>query len=192
MSRLVAALLAATALLSVLAANVGASVDPVRLALTTPAKVALRTHFTVGVRISADVGAFDIAAQPLRLHVLLEPECGGSFEGSTGPKVIDRPLPAPTAGKAYTFTARARSALRHFSPQTLCVFVTDAEQRQFGTSTEVTVAATRSCTRSTRRLTGVRRALKRATGDRRRRLRTRARSTARRKRSLCPRPTTTS
>lgn len=183
--------LVATALLLALAPTGSArkiSDDPVRLTITAPAKVPLKKRFAVSVRIDADPGALDIASQPLALHVLFEPECGGSFEGSAGTAVIDRPLPAQSAGTAFSFTARGRSAMRNFTPQSLCVFVTDADQRQYVTSTNVEVTATKSCTRTTRNLARFRKAVKKAKGDRRAHLKSRARRAAKARKKACPAP----
>ncbi len=146
-------------------------IDPVTIDVKAPGVVARAHNFSVTVKVTADAGALDIAPQPLRLHVLLASECGGSFAGTTGTKVMDRPLPAPVAGSAYSYTAKGRSALPNIGTRIVCVFVSDADERQYATSTgDSTVAATKSCTKQTKKLAKTRRAFKGAHGDRRHRL----------------------
>jgi hypothetical protein len=130
--------------------------EPVELSVAAPAVVAAKRPFKVTVGVQADPGALDIAAQPLRLRVALEPECGGSFAGTVGPRAFDRQIPAPAAGGAYAFTGRGRVRVRSFGPETVCAFLEDAQERQFATSTEAIVRVSRACTTATRRLTRLR------------------------------------
>ena len=172
------------------AAPEGRGIDPVTISVKAPGIVARGHNFAVTVDVKADAGALDIAAQPLRLHVLLAPECGGSYLGSTGVKVMDRPLPAPATGAAYAYTAKGHSKLGRFGLQTVCVFVTDADERQYATSTgDSTVAARKGCTKQTKRLENTRKAYKNARGARRRALATKLKKTARAKKMACtPKP----
>jgi hypothetical protein len=156
-----AALAAGAALLALPAAGV-AQQEPVELTVAAPAVVAAKKPFKVRVGVRADPGALDIAAQPLRLRVALEPECGGSFAGTVGPRAIDREIPAPAAGAAYAFTGRGRARVRPFGPETVCAFLEDAQERQFATSTEAVVQVSKACTKATRRLARLRARLQRA------------------------------
>jgi hypothetical protein len=129
----------------------GAPLDePVAIDVKAPAAVALKEAFKLRVVVAAEAGALDIAAQPIRLRVRLARACGGSFAGTRGPTAVDRVLRAPVAGAAYRATVRTRSRLRHFGAVTVCAFIEDVQERQFATSTEVRVKATRACTRAKR------------------------------------------
>jgi hypothetical protein len=132
--------------------------EPVELTISAPAVVAAKKAFKVRVGVRADPGALDIAAQPLRLRVALEPECGGSFAGTAGPRAIDRKIPAPAAGAAYAFTGRGHARVRRYGPETVCAFLEDAQERQFATSTEAVVHVSKACTKATRLGHGKRRA----------------------------------
>ncbi len=144
--------LAAIAGAALLPAAAAAQEEPVELTVSAPQVVAANKPIKVRVTVTAEAGALDIAAQPLRLRVALEPECGGSFAGTSGPKVIDREIPAPAPGTSYSFTGRAHpKAHRPFGPETVCAFVEDSQERQFATSTETIVDVSKACTRATRR-----------------------------------------
>jgi hypothetical protein len=146
------ALLAAIAGAAILPAAAAAQEEPVELTVSAPQVVAANKPIKVRVAVTAEAGALDIAAQPLRLRVALEPECGGSFAGTSGPKVIDREIPAPAPGASYSFTGRAHpKAHRPFGPKTVCAFVEDSQERQFATSTDTVVDVSKACTRATRR-----------------------------------------
>jgi hypothetical protein len=146
------ALVAAIAGAALLPAVAAAQEEPVELTVSAPQVVAANKPVKIRVTVTADPGALDIAAQPLRLRVALEPECGGSFAGTSGPRVIDREIPAPAAGASYSFVGRAHpKAHRPFGPETVCAFVEDSQERQFATSTETVVDVSKACTRATRR-----------------------------------------
>ncbi len=137
--------------------------DPVVVSVTAPRVVAARARFLVSFEVNAHAGALAAAGGGLRLRARLEPECGGSFAGTIGPKIIDRVLPAPEAGGAFAYTARAAPSVKPFGPQTVCAFVEDADQRQFATSTDVVVTVSKPCTRASRKLLRLRKAAGNAT-----------------------------
>jgi hypothetical protein len=181
----VPALAAGVALLVATPAN--AQLEPVELTVeANPGLVASKQPFTVRVGVAAEAGGLDIAAQPLRLRVKLEPECGGSFAGTEGATLIDRQLSAPQPGAAYSATLSARARLGAFGTETVCAFLEDAQERQFATSTEEAVVVSRPCTVATRRLARLRKARHHAHGPKRRhRLNKRIRKARRAKAAAC-------
>lgn len=131
--------------------------EPVTVTVSAPTAVALNSRFTVRVSVEADAGALDIAAQPLRLRVRLEPECGGSFAGTDGPTAIDSVLPAPSPGAPYSATATGSVRLGSPDTETVCAFLEDAQERQFATDTESTVVVGPACTSAMRNIARLRR-----------------------------------
>jgi hypothetical protein len=126
--------------------------EPVALTVSAPTTVALNSRFTVRVGVEADAGALDIAAQPLRLRVRLEPECGGSFAGTDGPTAIDSVLPAPAPGAPYSATATGSIRLSSLGTETVCAFLEDAQERQFATDTESTLVVGPACASAARKI----------------------------------------
>lgn len=157
--------LAASAALLIAAGPAAARLaEPVSVTSTAPDVVAANSPFALRVDVAADAGALDIAAQPLRLKVRLEPECGASFAGTEGPTVIDRVLPAPVPGAPYSAGATTRVKLGAVGTETVCAFLEDAQERQFATDTEATITVTAGCTVATRDLSRLRRRLDRLEG----------------------------
>ncbi len=157
MSRALAAALAALAALLLGAAPAAAAlIEPVSVTATAPAYAGANTPFPLQVDVAAEPGALDIAAQPLRLRVRLAPECGGSFAGTEGQTAIDRVLPAPLAGTAYAASVSTSVKLGPLGQETVCAFLEDAQERQFATDTEETVAVIRGCGPARRTLTKLR------------------------------------
>lgn len=186
-ARLLAPALVALAALLLLPAAGGArqSEDPVLITVTAPQVVAARTYFKVRFRVTADADALGIANGQVRLRGRLEPECGGSYAGTMGPKVIDKPVPGPAAGAPLTFKTKGRSRVKKFGAQTVCAFVEDADGRQYATSTELAVVVSKPCTAASRRLTRLRRAVKHAHGARRRTLARKSKRAAKRRIRVC-------
>jgi hypothetical protein len=100
--------------------------------------------FGLELSVAAEPGALDIAAAPLTLGVKLAPECGGSLAGTPGKAVLERTLPNPTSGTAYSQTINAQVTATSAGADVVCVFLQDSQERQFATSTEaeVTVVST--------------------------------------------------
>ena len=179
-----AAAAAAAALLAYPTAGT-AQQEPVELAVAAPAIVKAKQPFKVSVQVESEPGALDIAAQPLRLRVAMEPECGGSFAGTAGPSVIDRQIPSPSPGAAYQFVGRGRVHLSRFGPATICAFLEDSQERQFATSTDTVVDVSKACTLAARRLARLRRAARHASGKDRRALSAKARRARHRMLAAC-------
>ena len=134
--------------------------EPVSVTATAPATVGAGVPFPLKVEVAAEAGALDIASPPLRLRVKFEPECGGSFAGTEGPVAIDRLLPAPAAGTAYSQTINVNATLAPLGPETVCAFLEDSQERQFATDTEEELTVVPGCTTATRRLAKLKRSLK--------------------------------
>jgi hypothetical protein len=151
------AVAAAAGLLIVAGPAAAQLAEPVSVTADAPATVAAGAPFRLRVDVAAEPGALDIAAQPLRLRVRLGPECGGSFAGTEGPTAIDRVLPAPAAGAAYSAGVTATSKVGAVGEETVCAFLEDGQERQFATDTEATIAVTLGCPAANRLLSQLRR-----------------------------------
>jgi hypothetical protein len=134
--------------------------EPVSVTATAPPSVGAGVPFPLQVEVAAEAGALDIAAAPLRLRVKFEPECGGSFAGTEGPVAIDRVLPAPAPGTAYSQTINASITLAPLGPETVCAFLEDAQERQFATDGEEELTVVPGCTTATQTLAKLKRSLK--------------------------------
>ncbi len=134
--------------------------EPVSVTATAPPSVSSGVAFPLKVEVAAEAGALDIAAAPLRLRVKFEPECGGSFAGTEGPVAIDRVMPAPAPGTAYSQTINASVTLAPLGPETVCAFLEDGQERQFATDGEEELTVVAGCTTATRTLAKLKRNLK--------------------------------
>ncbi len=118
-----------------------ADIDPVRLTVTAPERVAVGSPLKVTVRVDADPGALDTRDGNVRMQVRLAAgECGGSYLGTTGRTVIDAVLrPQPSPGAAYTASAAGTARLSKTGTLTVCAFLDDAQERQFATDVDTQV-----------------------------------------------------
>lgn len=121
------------------------------------------TPLRVSITVSADPAALD-AGETLWMRVKLAAECGGTFTGTPGTRLIDRPLsPQPSTGHAYHGTVSGSGRPRSYGVETVCVFLeTQDDDREYATSQSVTVDVSRACTRTAARYDAARRALTRA------------------------------
>jgi hypothetical protein len=140
-----------------------AAAEPISLRVHAPARAAAHSAFAVRVAVVANAGALNIAAKPLRLQVRLAPECGATFAGTGGAKVMNRklkPPPVPDVRYHEDFTGHGRAKLGSYS---LCAFLVQAgDARQFATSIDTPVDVTKRCTKATRKLDRLRGKLRRA------------------------------
>jgi hypothetical protein len=141
--------------------------EPVTVTAQAPQDVVAGKAFPLSVKVEAEAGALDIAAQPLRVRVKFEPECGGSFAGTEGPTALDRTLSAPSPGAPYKTSVAVRSRIESAGPETVCAFLEDSQQRQFATDTEEALnvvprcpAARRAVDRLKRRVTALNRRIR--------------------------------
>lgn len=124
--------------LVVSAATAGAdSFTPVNLAITIAPTARLAKPLAIDVTVTADPGALDTATAPLRIRARLTGECGGTFDTTPGPVLIDQQLnPQPATGKAYRASARATGKPVAYGRLTVCAFLEEeGDNRQFANDT---------------------------------------------------------
>jgi hypothetical protein len=148
------------------------SFTPVRLAITTTPIARLHSPLAITVRVSADPGALDTRSGPLRIHVKLAAECGGTYQYTSGVVLLDKQLsPQPSTGYAYSALARGSGKPSAYGVRTVCAWLDDGDNRTFQSdqSTQVNVSA--SCTHAAARYDTARRQRRRrgAAAERRRR-----------------------
>ncbi len=116
-------------------------VDPVRLTVRAPERVAVGAPLKVSVRVDTDPGALDTRDGNIRMQVRLATgECGGSYLGTTGRTVIDAVLrPQPSPGASYTASAAGTTRPPKTGTLTVCAFLDDSEDRQFATDVDTQV-----------------------------------------------------
>ncbi len=117
----------------------------------------------ISIAVRADADALD-AGETLWMQVKLATECGGTFSGTPGTQLIDRPLsPQPSTGHPYAGTVKGSGKPRRYGLQTVCVFLeTQGDDREYATSQSLEVDVSRSCTRTAARYDAARRSLARA------------------------------
>jgi hypothetical protein len=157
--------------------------EAVRLGVEVPDVVASAFPFRVDVHVTADPGALDIRSAPLQVRVKAAGECGGSFDTTPGPVLVDQQLrPDPTSGSAYDGTVSASALIHSFGDFTACAYLEEqGDGRLFAFEDSTSFSVTHPCTTFTRRasvaarrLKRTRKAMRRAHGARRRALARRA------------------
>jgi hypothetical protein len=142
------------------------SFNPVRLSISVAPVARLGKPLAVSVRVSADPGALDTATAPLRIRAKLAGECGGTFDTTPGPVLIDAQLnPQPATGHAYSATARGRGQPTAYGTRIVCAFLEEeGDNRQFANDTAdpPQVRVSKPCTIAARRYDRDRAALARA------------------------------
>ncbi len=142
---LAAALLALTIALAGAALAAADSFTPVRLEVTAASKVKRHHPLAIKVKVSADKGALRPATAPLSLRVKLAGECGGTFSGTPGTKVLDRRLePQPRRGRPYTVTVKGSVKPERTGRLTVCVYLEEqGDNRVFADDTSARVRVVR-------------------------------------------------
>ncbi len=142
----VAALLAAIAAFAGGAFASADSFTPVRLAVTVASKIKRHQPLAIQVNVSADKGALDPASAPLWLRVKLAGECGGTFAGTPGIKVLDRRLkPQPRRGRPYAVTIKGSVRPERAGRMTVCVYLAEqGDDRVFADDTSARVKVVRN------------------------------------------------
>ena len=132
-----ACILAGLVAVSATAAAGADSITPVRLAITIAPTARLAKPLALTVTVTADAGALDSSTAPLRIRARLAGECGGTFDTTPGPVLIDQRLnPQPATGRAYTATAQAAGKPVAYGQQTVCAFLEEeGDDRQFADDT---------------------------------------------------------
>lgn len=142
------------------------SFNPVRLSISVAPVARLAKPLSISVQVSADPGALDTATAPLRIRVKLAGECGGTFDTTPGPVLLDAELnPQPATGHAYQATARGAGKPTAYGVRTACAFLEEeGDNRQFANDTTdpPQVDVSKPCTLAARRYDRDRAALARA------------------------------
>ena len=142
------------------------SFTPVRLAITLAPVARLAQPLAITIDVSADAGALDTATAPLRIRAKLADECGGTFDTTPGPVLIDDQLnPQPATGQAYQATGRASGNPTAYGQKTVCAFLEEeGDNRQFANDTvnPPIVDVSKPCTVAAARYDAARRSLARA------------------------------
>jgi hypothetical protein len=142
------------------------SFTPVRLAITINAIARLHIPLKVTVRVSADPGVLDNRTGPLRIRVKLASECGGTYQYTTGPTLLDERLsPQPSTGRAYVAVATGSGRPVGYGVQTVCTWLEEeGDQREFANDQSIQVDVSKACTRAAARYDAARRRHRRAGG----------------------------
>jgi hypothetical protein len=147
------------------------SFTPVTMNVGVTPIARLGVPLRVKVSVRADPGVLDTADGPLRVKVKLAPECGASFETTSGVTLVNAPLaPPPTVGKAYSGGASGSGRPVAYGTRSVCSYLEDTGAHRVYASdesvtTDVTVACTtagRAYDRGLRSLRTAQRSLRRA------------------------------
>jgi hypothetical protein len=154
--RTVAAAVAVAA--SLPAAVAGAdSFTPVRLQITVTPIARLHAPLTVSVHASADPGVLDDRYGPMRMHVVLAGECGGTFAHTPGVVLLNKVLsPQPTTGRAYSAVVKGSGKPNAYGTQTVCAWLDD-NYETFATDDSHQVDVSPACTAAAARYDKLRR-----------------------------------
>lgn len=167
--------LRAAALGAVLAASLPAglagadSFTPVQLGITVAQIARLHQALPITVRVSADPGALDDRSGPIRIQIKLAPECGGTYQYTAGPVLLDEQLsPQPATGHAYSAVARGSGKPGAYGVQTVCAWLNDGQGVTWASDQSTQVNVSRACTTAAARYDAARRhRRKQAAADRR-------------------------
>jgi hypothetical protein len=138
------------------------SFTPITLGIKVTPVARRLTQLPISVQVSADPGVLDNATTPLRIEVRLAAECGGSFETTSGPVLLNRALsPQPALGHAYSATSSGSGRPTAFGSFTVCAFLEEQGNghRMYANDTSNQVEVSPSCTAAAGRFDAARRAL---------------------------------
>jgi hypothetical protein len=124
------------------------SFNPITLTVSVGHVARLHRPLRIRVAVTADAGVLDTATAPLRVQVKLAAECGGVFDGTPGPVLLDKRLnPQPATGRPYAASVSGSGKPQAYGLQTVCVFLTEeVDGRQFAADQSAQVDVSRSCT----------------------------------------------
>jgi hypothetical protein len=164
--------LSAALTLAVVVAVAGAdSFTPVTMGVGVTPIARLGVPLPVKISVKADPGVLDTADGPLRVKVKLAPQCGGSFETTTGVTLVNALLrPQPTVGKSYSGGASGSGRPVAYGTRTVCTYLEDTGSgRVYANDESVTTDVSAACTtagraydRALRSLRAAQRSLRRA------------------------------
>jgi hypothetical protein len=139
------------------------SFTPITVSLSYAPVARLHAEFRVTARINADSGVLDIASEPVRIGVKLAGECGGDYEHTPGPAVLNKHLvPQLATGRAYSATISGQGRPTAYGVQTLCMFIEDSVGRVYADDQSAQVDVSGPCTAAGTRYDRDHRSLKRA------------------------------
>lgn len=147
------------------------SFTPVGLGIKVAPVARRQAALPISVAVSADSSVLDIATTPLRIEVRLAAECGGSFETTTGPALLNKALaPQPALGHAYSATISGSGRPSAFGTFTVCAFLEEQGDgnRIYANDTSSQVQVSQPCTAAASRFDAARKALENASRQRRR------------------------
>jgi hypothetical protein len=122
------------------------SFTPVRLQITIAPVARLHKALAITVHVSADASVLDDRDGPMRMHVTLAQECGGTFAHTPGVVLIDKELsPQPTTGRAYSAVVQGSGKPNAYGVQTVCAYLDD-DYETFATDTSEQVDVSKACT----------------------------------------------
>jgi hypothetical protein len=126
----------------------GDGLTPVRLGISVAPVARAHRPLRITVSVSADPGALDNRSGPLRVRVKLASECGGTYQYTSGPVLLDKRLkPQPTTGHAYSGSVRGQGKPTAFGQMTVCTWLEDeGANRDFATDQSVQVNVSKACT----------------------------------------------
>lgn len=132
------------------------SFTPVRLTVDATPVARLHQPFAIAVHVSADPGA--LPAQT-RVRVKLASECAGTFEGTDGVVLVDRPLsPAPAFGHAYSGVVRGSGRPTAYGSYVVCTYLEEqGDNRMFANDTSTQATVSKPCTSAASRYDALRR-----------------------------------
>jgi hypothetical protein len=144
-----AALAAAAALIAIAVPQATAdSFNPVRLSISVAPVARLHRPLKITVGVSADPGVLDDRFAPLRMQVRLTGECGGTFQTTPGPALLNKLLsPQPATGHGYQAVAHGSGRPTSYGVKTACVYLEEeGDYRVWATSQAFTVDVSKACT----------------------------------------------
>jgi hypothetical protein len=163
--RAAAAGVAALAALGVASASASAdSFTPIGLAIGVAPVARLHSPLAITIGVSADSGVLDGSEGPLRVEVKLAPECGGTFQTTTGTTLLNHALtPPPQTGRAYASTVSGSGRPSAYGAQTVCVYLEDTDiGRVYAHDESSQVTVSKPCTTTAAAYDRARAALNRA------------------------------
>jgi hypothetical protein len=135
----------------------GSPLEPVRVTVSAPARVAIDPPIAVHVTVDADREAFAQTTHPVRVRVRLAGECASTFASTPGPVLLDRRLSlVPTSSAPHRETLQGSGRAHTYGVQTLCAFVEEeGDDRLYGAQDSSQVDVSLPCTIASRHHAGL-------------------------------------
>jgi hypothetical protein len=158
-NRGVSAGLVTVGLLATVPAATADSFTPVRLQISVASVARAHHPLQISVAVSADASALDSRTGSLRVRVKLASECGGTYQYTSGPVLLDKRLsPQPTTSRAYSATVRGHGSPTAYGQLTVCTWLEqEGDNRDFASDQSVQVNVSRTCTVAAARYDAARR-----------------------------------